>query len=124
MGCLTRIGLDVAFVERHRTGGFSGGEKERNEIMQMEMLEHDLALLDETDSGLDIDALRIVARGIREVRAARPNMGVVLITHYQRLLDELQPDHVHILVGGRIVASGGMELAEQLEREGYESFRG
>ncbi|MEQ9162007.1 MAG: ABC transporter ATP-binding protein, partial [Ilumatobacter fluminis] len=82
-----------------------------------------LAILDETDSGLDIDALRIVAKGIQEVRTERPNMGVVLITHYQRLLDELQPDHVHILVDGRIVQSGGMELAEQLERDGYEAFR-
>jgi Fe-S cluster assembly ATP-binding protein len=80
-------------------------------------------VLDETDSGLDIDALRIVAQGIREVRADRPSMGVVLITHYQRLLDELQPDHVHILVNGRIVESGGMELAERLEHDGYEAFR-
>jgi Fe-S cluster assembly ATP-binding protein len=91
--------------------------------MQMAILEPEIAILDETDSGLDIDALRVVAKGIREVRAARPAMGVVLITHYQRLLDELQPDHVHILVRGRIVQSGGMELAEQLERQGYESFR-
>jgi len=89
----------------------------------MAILEPDLAVLDETDSGLDIDALRIVAKGIREVRADRPQMGVVLITHYQRLLDELAPDHVHIMVDGRIVKSGGMELAEQLERDGYESFR-
>ena len=82
-----------------------------------------LAILDETDSGLDIDALRIVAKGIQEVRAERPAMGVVLITHYQRLLDEIRPDRVHIIVGGRIVQSGGMELAEQLERDGYEAFR-
>ena len=91
--------------------------------MQMAILEPDLAVLDETDSGLDIDALRIVAKGIREVRVDRPQMGVVLITHYQRLLDELAPDHVHVMVDGRIVASGGMEIAERLERDGYESFR-
>ncbi len=89
----------------------------------MAILEPELAILDETDSGLDIDALRIVAQGIREVRADRPSMGVVLITHYQRLLDEVAPDHIHILVDGRIVATGGMELAEQLERDGYEAFQ-
>jgi Fe-S cluster assembly ATP-binding protein len=91
--------------------------------MQMAILEPDLAILDETDSGLDIDALRIVARGIEEVRRDRPALGIVLITHYQRLLDELRPDHVHVLVDGRIVASGGMEIAARLEREGYEAFR-
>ena len=91
--------------------------------MQMAILEPDVAILDETDSGLDIDALRIVAKGIREIRTDRPAMGVVLITHYQRLLDELQPDHVHIMIDGRIVRSGGMELAAQLERDGYEAFR-
>ncbi len=124
MDWMKRLGMDSSFVDRYLNEGFSGGEKKRNEIMQLAILEPELAILDETDSGLDIDALRIVAQGIREVRADRPSMGVVLITHYQRLLDELQPDHVHILVNGRIVASGGMELAVQLEREGYESFRG
>ncbi|MGA0356168.1 MAG: ABC transporter ATP-binding protein, partial [Ilumatobacteraceae bacterium] len=99
------------------------GEKKRNEVMQMAILEPEVAILDETDSGLDIDALRIVAKGIHEVREDRPEMGVVLITHYQRLLDEVRPDHVHILVDGRIITSGGMELAEELERSGYESFR-
>jgi len=89
----------------------------------MAILEPEIAILDETDSGLDIDALRIVAKGIREIRADRPTMGVVLITHYQRLLDEVAPDRVHIMVEGRIVASGGMELAAQLEREGYEAFK-
>jgi Fe-S cluster assembly ATP-binding protein len=123
MDWMKRLGMDSSFVDRYLNEGFSGGEKKRNEIFQMAMLEPELAILDETDSGLDIDALRIVARGdSRSCVLARPNMGVVLITHYQRLLD--QPDHVHILVDGRIVASGGMELAEQLEREGYESFRG
>jgi Fe-S cluster assembly ATP-binding protein len=123
MDWMKRLGMDNSFVDRYLNEGFSGGEKKRNEIMQMAMLEPEIAILDETDSGLDIDALRIVAKGIREVRAARPSMSVVLITHYQRLLDELQPDHVHILVGGRIVASGGMELAAQLEASGYEAFR-
>ena len=123
MEWLQRLGMDSSFVDRYLNEGFSGGEKKRNEIMQMAILEPELAILDETDSGLDIDALRIVAKGIHEVRAARPQMGVVLITHYQRLLDEVRPDHVHILVGGRIVQSGGMELAAQLERDGYEAFR-
>ena len=123
MDWMKRLGMDSSFVDRYLNEGFSGGEKKRNEIMQMALLEPEFAVLDETDSGLDIDALRIVAKGIREVRADRPQMGVVLITHYQRLLDELAPDHVHIMVDGRIVKSGGMELAEQLERDGYESFR-
>ena len=100
---MQRLGMDSSFVDRYLNEGFSGGEKKRNEIMQMAILEPELAILDETDSGLDIDALRIVAKGIREVRADRPEMGVVLITHYQRLLDELAPDHVHILIDGRIV---------------------
>jgi Fe-S cluster assembly ATP-binding protein len=123
MEWMQRLGMDSSFVDRYLNEGFSGGEKKRNEVMQMAILEPELAILDETDSGLDIDALRIVARGIREIRADRPEMGVVLITHYQRLLDELQPDHVHIMVNGRIVRSGGMELAAQLERDGYEAFR-
>jgi Fe-S cluster assembly ATP-binding protein len=123
MDWMKRLGMDSSFVDRYLNEGFSGGEKKRNEIMQMAILEPEIAILDETDSGLDIDALRIVAQGIREVRSLRPAMGVVLITHYQRLLDEIEPDHIHILVDGRIVASGGMELAEQLERDGYEAFR-
>ena len=123
MDWMKRLGMDSSFVDRYLNEGFSGGEKKRNEIMQMAILEPEIAILDETDSGLDIDALRIVAKGIREIRADRPTMGVVLITHYQRLLDEVRPDHVHIMVDGRIVQSGGMELAAQLEREGYEAFR-
>jgi Fe-S cluster assembly ATP-binding protein len=123
MEWMQRLGMDSSFVDRYLNEGFSGGEKKRNEIMQMAILEPEVAILDETDSGLDIDALRIVAQGIREVRAERPGMGVVLITHYQRLLDEVTPDHVHILVDGRIVESGGMELVEHLERDGYEAFR-
>ena len=124
MEWMQRLGMDSSFVDRYLNEGFSGGEKKRNEIMQMAVLEPQLAILDETDSGLDIDALRIVARGIHEVRADRTEMGVVLITHYQRLLDEVRPDHIHVLMDGRIVASGGMEIAETLERDGYESFRG
>jgi Fe-S cluster assembly ATP-binding protein len=123
MDWMKRLGMDSSFVDRYLNEGFSGGEKKRNEIMQMAILEPDLAILDETDSGLDIDALRIVAKGIREVKADRAELGIVLITHYQRLLDELAPDHVHILIGGKIVTSGGMELARELERTGYESFR-
>jgi Fe-S cluster assembly ATP-binding protein len=89
----------------------------------MAILEPDVAVLDETDSGLDIDALQIVARGVQEVRRTRPDLGVLLITHYQRLLDYLQPDRVHILIDGRVVDSGGPDLAERLEAEGYESWR-
>ena len=123
MEWMKRLGMDSSFVDRYLNEGFSGGEKKRNEIMQMAVLEPRLAILDETDSGLDIDALRIVARGIHGVRGDRPDMGVVLITHYQRLLDEVQPDVVHIMLDGRIVESGGMDLVRRLEIEGYESYR-
>jgi Fe-S cluster assembly ATP-binding protein len=123
MDWMKRLGMDSSFVDRYLNEGFSGGEKKRNEIMQMALLEPEFAVLDETDSGLDIDALRIVAKGIREVRADRPSLGILLITHYQRLLDELQPDHVHIMIDGRIVKSGGMELAAELEKNGYEAYK-
>jgi Fe-S cluster assembly ATP-binding protein len=123
MEWMERLGMDSSFADRYLNEGFSGGEKKRNEILQMAILEPELAVLDETDSGLDIDALRVVANGVAEIRKDRPELGVVAITHYQRLLHELQPDHVHILVDGRIVDSGGMELAERLEREGYDSWR-
>jgi Fe-S cluster assembly ATP-binding protein len=122
MDWMKRLGLDSSFADRYLNEGFSGGEKKRNEILQMAILEPELAILDETDSGLDIDALRTVAAGIRAVRAARDQLGLIVITHYQRLLDELQPDHLHVLLDGRIVASGGMELAERVERDGYEAF--
>ena len=115
--------MDPSFADRYLNEGFSGGEKKRNEILQMAILEPEIAILDETDSGLDIDALRVVAKGVQEVRAARPELGVLVITHYQRLLDELQPDVVHILVDGRIVDTGGPELAERLEAEGYDAWR-
>lgn len=123
MEWMERLGMDSSFVDRYLNEGFSGGEKKRNEVMQMALLEPEIAILDETDSGLDIDALRVVAAGIREVRTDRPQMGVVVITHYQRLLDEIRPDHVHVMMDGRIIASGGMEIAEALEAGGYEAFR-
>jgi len=111
------VEMDPAFLNRSVNEGFSGGEKKRNEILQMAVLEPKLALLDETDSGLDIDALKIVAGGINNLRD--PKRAVVLVTHYQRLLDYIVPDFVHVLSGGRIVKSGGKELALQLEKEGY-----
>jgi Fe-S cluster assembly ATP-binding protein len=120
---MQRLDMDASFADRHLNEGFSGGEKKRNEILQMALLTPDLAILDETDSGLDIDALKTVARGVQEVRTDRPAMGVLAITHYQRLLDHLAPDHVHLIVDGRIVESGGPELASTLENEGYEAWR-
>jgi Fe-S cluster assembly ATP-binding protein len=109
--------IDPAFLNRDVNHGFSGGEKKRNEVLQLAVLEPKLCLLDETDSGLDIDALRIVATGINAMRS--PDRAFVVVTHYQRLLDYIVPDFVHVLSGGRIVKSGGKELALQLEREGY-----
>lgn len=123
MGWMQRLDMDAKFAERFLNEGFSGGEKKRAEVLQMAMLEPDIAILDETDSGLDVDALKIVASGVRSVKEDRPDMGVLVITHYRRLLDLVEPDHVHVLVDGKIVASGGMELAQQLEEEGYEAFR-
>jgi Fe-S cluster assembly ATP-binding protein len=118
-----RLGMDERFQERYLNEGFSGGEKKRNEILQMALMEPDLAVLDETDSGLDIDALRTVAHGINEVRAARPALGILLITHYQRILEHLTPDVVHVLLDGRIVATGGPELAQRIETTGFDSFK-
>jgi Fe-S cluster assembly ATP-binding protein len=109
--------MDERFQARSVNEGFSGGEKKRNEIVQMAVLEPKLAILDETDSGLDIDALKIVANGVNAMRS--PDRAMVLVTHYQRLLDYIVPDFVHVLAGGRIVKSGGPELALELEREGY-----
>lgn len=111
------VNLDPAFLKRGVNEGFSGGEKKRNEIMQMLMLEPKLALLDETDSGLDIDALQVVSDGVNALRS--PERGVVLVTHYQRLLNHIVPDYVHVLANGRIVKSGGRELALELEEKGY-----
>lgn len=118
-----RLGMDDRFVERYLNEGFSGGERKRNEILQMALLEPEVAVLDETDSGLDIDALREVAAGIQEVRRTRPGMGILLITHYRRVLSHLDPDAVHILLDGRVVRSGGLELAEELEAHGFDAFR-
>jgi Fe-S cluster assembly ATP-binding protein len=118
-----RLGMDDRFQERYLNEGFSGGEKKRNEILQMALMEPDLAVLDETDSGLDIDALRTVAHGIDEVRSVRPALGILLITHYQRILDHLAPDVVHVLLDGRVVATGGPELARRIESDGFESFK-
>jgi Fe-S cluster assembly ATP-binding protein len=120
---LDRLGMDPSFAERHLNDGFSGGEKKRNEILQMALLDPEIAILDETDSGLDIDGLRAVARGVEEVRSTRPDLGIVVVTHYRKILDELKPDQIHVLVAGRIVESGGPELAGRLEKEGYESWR-
>ncbi len=123
MEWMERLDMDASFAHRYLNEGFSGGEKKRNEILQMAILEPDLAILDETDSGLDIDALGVVASGVQEVRRTRPELGVLLVTHYQRILDRLTPDVVHLLVDGRVVASGGPDLAKQLEAEGYEAWR-
>jgi Fe-S cluster assembly ATP-binding protein len=123
MEWMKRLGMDPSFGDRYLNEGFSGGEKKRNEILQMAILEPEFAVLDETDSGLDIDALKVVARGVQEVRSDRPDLGVLLITHYQRILQYLEPDVVHVLVDGRIVASGGSALAQRLEQEGYDAWR-
>jgi len=110
--------MDASFLSRGVNEGFSGGEKKRNEIMQMAVLQPKLALLDETDSGLDIDALKVVAEGVNSLRS--PERAIVLVTHYQRLLDYIVPDHVHVLSGGRIVRSGDRTLALELEERGYD----
>jgi Fe-S cluster assembly ATP-binding protein len=115
--------MDPVFAERSVNEGFSGGEKKRNEILQLALLRPALAVLDETDSGLDIDALKVVAAGVNTLKADRPEMSALLITHYQRILNYIRPDHVHVMIAGRIVRSGGPELAEALEAGGYESFR-
>jgi len=120
---MDRLGMDPAFAERHLNEGFSGGERKRNEVLQMALLEPVIALLDETDSGLDIDALRVVARGVRTVREQRPSMGALVVTHYVKLLEEIEPDQVHIIVDGKIVHSGGAELAQQIETQGYDAWR-
>jgi Fe-S cluster assembly ATP-binding protein len=114
--------MDLSFAERHVNDGFSGGEKKRNEILQMAMLKPKLAVMDETDSGLDIDALKIVANGVNKLVEEDPEMSVLLITHYQRLLDYIKPDYVHVMVDGRIVQSGGPEVALELEADGYKEY--
>ncbi|MCY4398983.1 MAG: Fe-S cluster assembly ATPase SufC [Gemmatimonadetes bacterium] len=117
------LDMDVAFAQRPVNDGFSGGEKKRNEILQMAVLKPSLAVMDETDSGLDIDALKIVSNGVNTLKRENPEMSVLLITHYQRILDHIVPDVVHVMVGGRIVESGGPEVALELEARGYEEYR-
>ena len=114
---LKKVALDESFIHRPVNDGFSGGEKKRNEILQMITLEPKLAILDETDSGLDIDALKIVAQGVNDYRS--PDRSFILITHYQRILNYMQPDFVHVLMNGKLVKSGTMELAKELEKKGY-----
>jgi Fe-S cluster assembly ATP-binding protein len=114
------LGIQDGFMNRYVNDGFSGGEKKRLEILQLAVLQPELAVLDETDSGLDIDALKVVAAGINNLRA--PQRGMLLITHYQRILNYIKPDKVHVLVDGAVVKSGGPELAHELEREGYKQF--
>ena len=118
---MAALSIDPAFAQRNLNEGFSGGEKKRHEILQLELLAPKIAVLDETDSGLDIDALKVVSEGINRYRA-QPGHGVLLITHYTRILRYVTPDFVHVFVGGRIVEEGGSELADELEKEGYERF--
>ncbi len=118
---MERLGMDPAFGQRNVNEGFSGGEKKRHEIVQLELLKPKVAILDETDSGLDIDALRVVSEGVNRVRDTGET-GILLITHYTRILRYVRPDFVHVFVGGRIVEEGGPELAENLEAEGYERY--
>jgi Fe-S cluster assembly ATP-binding protein len=120
LGQMDRLKVSRELASRYLNDGFSGGEKKRVEILQMAMLKPRIAVLDETDSGLDIDALRVVASGVNEL--VGPDMGALVITHYQRILNYVKPDHVHVFVDGRIVESGGPELAEKLESEGYDPF--
>jgi Fe-S cluster assembly ATP-binding protein len=120
---MAALSIDPVFAERSLNEGFSGGEKKRHEILQLELLNPKFAILDETDSGLDIDALKIVSEGVNRFRG-QPGHALLLITHYVRILRYVKPDFVHVFVAGRMVAEGGPELAEQLEREGYEKFVG
>lgn len=118
---MDQLGIDRKFTARAVNEGFSGGEKKRNEVLQMMMLDPKYCVLDETDSGLDIDALKVVADGVNAMRS--PQRGFLVITHYQRLLNYIEPDHVHVLAGGRIVRSGGKELAVELEERGYDFLK-
>lgn len=121
MDAMRDLEMDSAFADRYLNEGFSGGERKRNEILQMAILQPEIAILDETDSGLDIDALRTVADGVNKLTS--DERGFLIITHYQRLLDYVKPHHVHVFVDGAILTSGGIELAEQLESDGYDAFR-
>jgi Fe-S cluster assembly ATP-binding protein len=121
MEAMAALGMEAGFADRYLNEGFSGGERKRNEVLQMAVLEPTLAIMDETDSGLDIDALRTVAEGVN--RLVSPDRGFLIITHYQRLLDYITPHHVHIFMDGRVIRSGGSDLAAQLEEDGYDAFR-
>jgi Fe-S cluster assembly ATP-binding protein len=121
MDAMKELGMESSFADRYLNEGFSGGERKRNEVLQMAVLEPELAIMDETDSGLDIDALRTVADGVNKLTT--PERGFLIITHYQRLLDYVTPDVVHIFMDGEILESGGPELSKRLEEEGYDSFR-
>ena len=118
---MSALGMDPAFSERNVNEGFSGGEKKRHEILQMELLKPKMAILDETDSGLDVDALRIVSEGVNRIKS-KSDVGVMLITHYTRILRYIKPDFVHVFAGGRIVEQGGAELADRLESQGYAEY--
>jgi Fe-S cluster assembly ATP-binding protein len=120
-GAMDSLKMDPAFTERNVNEGFSGGEKKRHEILQMELLKPKFAVLDETDSGLDVDALKVVSEGVNRVKGAT-GMGVLLITHYTRILNYIKPDFVHVFVDGKIAEQGGPELAERLEAEGYVGY--
>jgi Fe-S cluster assembly ATP-binding protein len=118
---MEKLRMDSSFAERNVNEGFSGGEKKRHEILQMELLQPKMAILDETDSGLDIDALKVVSEGVNRVKE-NTDLGVMLITHYTRILRYIEPDHVHVFVDGRVAESGGRELADRLEAEGYDRY--
>ncbi|KUG54316.1 Fe-S cluster assembly ATPase SufC [Serinicoccus chungangensis] len=120
-GAMEALRMDPAFAERNVNEGFSGGEKKRHEILQMELIEPKIAILDETDSGLDVDALKVVSEGVNRVKD-KTGLGVMLITHYTRILRYIQPDYVHVFVNGRVAESGGRDLADRLEEEGYDRF--
>ncbi len=120
-GAMDNLRMDAAFAERNVNEGFSGGEKKRHEILQMELLRPKIAILDETDSGLDVDALRIVSEGVNRAKASS-DIGVLLITHYTRILRYITPDHVHVFIDGKVAEEGGPELAERLENEGYDRY--
>ena len=120
-GAMEALRMDTSFAERNVNEGFSGGEKKRHEILQMELLQPKIAVLDETDSGLDVDALKVVAEGVNRVKE-QTGLGVMLITHYTRILRYIEPDHVHVFVDGRVAESGGAELADRLENEGYDRY--
>jgi len=120
---MASLKMDPAFAERDVNEGFSGGEKKRHEILQLELLKPKMAILDETDSGLDVDALKVVSEGVNRVKGAQ-DLGILLITHYTRILRYIRPDHVHVFIDGRIVEEGGPELADRLEDEGYDRYLG